>query len=59
MTSQNVSQVILDYQEEPTLLFLRESDNGAWMVVKASKSGIAEWYGGVVLSRQPVLRSYK
>jgi len=59
MASQNVSQIILDYQEQPTLLFLREGGGGIWMVTKGSKSGVAEWYGELVTSRQPVLQSYK
>lgn len=59
MTSQDVSQILLDYQEQPMLLFLRESGVGVWTVVRQSKSGIAEWYGGLVMSRQPVLQSYK
>lgn len=40
-------------------LFLRESGGGVWIIVRESKLGIGQWYGELVMSRRPVLQSYK
>jgi hypothetical protein len=59
MASQNVSQIMLDYQEQAMLLFSSEDNGGgAWYIEKKSTWEIADWYGRVVMSRQPVMRSY-